>query len=227
MLAGVAAALLAGCKRQGAAAAPGSNAPTIARAPRLAGPTSQAMEKEKRETLLANLYVFEPLDIYVSTVQTTPDGESWSRFSNGLMIHELRPSREGLPPGLGQRVTLTYIGTFPGSGKIFDQRDAANPFSFIMGSKDIVEGLSLGLSNMHVGAKRRIFVPPDLAYGEKGNPSGNIPGDQALIFEVELLSISGTAIEITAEDLPKFEPAGPPAPTDLTTPAGTAPASRP
>jgi FKBP-type peptidyl-prolyl cis-trans isomerase len=226
MLAGVAAAaLVAACKREGSATGPGSSAPAIARAPRMAGPTPDDMAKEKRAALLAKLNVFAPLE--GGTVQITPDGESWTRYPNLLMIHDLRPSSEGLPPKLGQTVTLTYIGTIPGSGKVFDKHDAANPFSFTMGSKDFIQGFSLGLSTMHVGGKRRIFVPPDLGYGAGGNPMADIPGNQALIFEVELLSISGEAVEITADDLPKVEAAGPPAPASTTAPAGTSPASRP
>jgi len=216
-LAGVAAAaLVAGCKRQGSAAGPGASPPAIARAPRLSGPTPEVMEKERREALLANLYILEPL--LEGTVQTTPDGESWARFPNGLMIHDLRPSSEGMAPRLGQTVAITYVGTFPGTGKEFDRRDAKDPLKFIMGSKDLIQGLSLGLSTMHVGGKRRIFVPAELAYGAGGNPGGGITPGQALIFEVELLSVSGAAVEILEEDLPKFEPAGPPAPGSATKP---------
>ena len=220
MLAGVAAGwMTAGCKRQAASAGPGGGAPSAARAPRLAGPTPEVMEKENREKLLADLDILEPLGEGI--VQTAADGENWTRYTNGLMIHDLHPSAEGMPPRLGQTVGVTYIGTFPNTGKVFDKCDASKPFTFRMGGKNLIKGFSLGLMTMHVGGKRRVFLPPDLAYGADGDPKGNIPPNQSLIFEIELLSISGKAIEITAGDVPKFEPAGPPASA-----AGTAPGTR-
>jgi hypothetical protein len=220
-------AILAGtaaCKRGGGSAtAPGQNAPTAARLPRLPGPTTEAMEKENHAKLLAGLYLLEPLGAGV--VHTAPDGEVWTRFRNGLMIHDLRPSAEGLPPRLGQTVTVAYVGTIPDSGKVFDSRDAGNPLTFMMASKNLIQGFSLGLSTLRVGGKRRIFVPPDLGYGVAGNPQAGIGGDQALIFEVELLKVSGEPVVLTAEDeIPKAEPLGPPAPKPATIPA-TAPAA--
>ena len=213
------AALAGGCKRQAASAGPGAGAPSVARPPRLGGPTPEVMAKENREQLLADLYILEPLG--EGRAETTSAGEDWSRFANGLMIHELRPSSEGYPPRLGQTVAVAYVGRFPDTGKVFDQRNAANPLKFTLGSKNLIKGFSLGLSTMHVGGKRRIFLPPDLAYGPGGNPGASIPPNQPLIFELELLAISGEAVEITAEDVPKFEPAGP------ASASGTAPATGP
>ena len=210
MLAGVAAAgMVGGCKRQAASAGPGTGAPSVARPPRLAGPTPEVLAKENRAALLEHLYILEPLG--AGKVETTAEGESWTRFANGLMIHDLRPSAEGMPPRIGQTVTVEYIGTLPGSGKVFDHHEAGDPLKFTLGSKDYLKGFSLGLSTMHVGGKRRVYVPADLAYGAAGNPFRNIVPDQPLIFEMELLSVSGEAVEITAADVPKFEPAGPPA----------------
>jgi len=224
MLAAVAAAaLVGGCKRQ-TAAGPRTGAPSAARPPRLAGPTPEVMAKENREKLLANLYILEPLG--EGKVEMTSTGEAWSRFANGMMIHDLRPGAAGMSPRLGQTVSVAYVETFPGSEKVFERRDAANPLTFTMGGKEMVKGFSLGLSTMHVGGKRRVYVPVDLAHGAMGDPMRNIPRDQALIFEMELLSISGEAVEITAADVPHFAPAGPPASAAGTAP-GAAPATGP
>jgi hypothetical protein len=202
----------AACKRGGGSAtAPGSHAPSVNRLPRAAGPTTAAMEKENREKILAGLYLLEPLTNGVTEI--APDGETWTRFTNGLMIHDLRRGPEGFTPRLGQAVTITYVGTLSGSGKVFDRRDAGNPFTFIMGSKDLIRGFSLGISTMRVGGKRRIFVPADLGYGPAGNPRGGIGGDQALIFEVELLNVTGDAVDYQVQDIvPTPEVLGPPAP---------------
>ena len=207
-----------GCKREPVKAWAGSSAPSVDRPVRAPGPTGQQVETEDRAKVLANMYDLPELG--AGKAFTAPDGEDWARYDNGMMIHELRPSDDGLPPRLGQTVSVSYVGTFPETNKIFDQRDAAHPLTFRMGSKDLIEGFSLALQGMHPGGKRHVYLPADLAYGSRGSPQGNIPPGQALVFEIELLSVKGEAIEITKDDLPKFEPLGPPAP-------GTGPASAP
>ncbi len=200
---------LPACKRQGKAG-PGTNAPSVARPVRMPGPSTQELARETREQLQATFFLLDPLP-FEGIAYQTPDGESWSRYPSGLMIHELRPSFDGVPPRLGQTVSVAYSGMYPDTGKVFDRRPAGDPLIFRMGSKDLVKGFSLGMQGMHPGGKRRVYLPAALAYGDRGKPAGQIPPGQDLIFEIELLSVTGDAIDI-AEELPKFEPLGPPAP---------------
>jgi FKBP-type peptidyl-prolyl cis-trans isomerase len=213
---GVALAAPAGCKRQTVMPA------SVTRPARMASPTSDDVEKEKRAQLMAELNPIDKLED--PKTQVTPDGEVWTRYSNGLMIHTLKPSSDGLPPQLGQMVKVTYVGTFPGNKSVFDHKDADDPLTFRLGSKSMVKGFNQGISTMHAGEKRRIFVPPDLGYGTAGTMQ--VPGNTAMIFEVELLDISGQGVEYKLDDLPLAQPLGPPAPAHAAA-STTAPASAP
>ena len=167
----------------------------ISRAPDAPGPTSQEVKSQNLENLYKDLVPLPPLGQGVGA--KTPDGELWVRYPNGMMIHDLVPS-EAMEALWGQTVKISYVGTFPGVTKPFDQRGKDDPFSFQVGSKDVVMGFNLGVAHMHVGGKRRFFVPPDLGYGAAGNPAGGILPNQALITfeELQLLAVEGQALDM-------------------------------
>ncbi len=154
-------------------------------------------------------------DLGSSTAQKMRDGEIWQKFPSGLLIFEVRRGN-GRRPQLGETVHVTYVGTFP-DGKVFDKATKDNPFTFRLGTKNIIKGWNLGLSTMQVGGKRRIWLPANLAYGERGS-GATIPANMPLIFEIELLDISGEAVELPAAatqagpSVPLVKPLGPAAP---------------
>jgi peptidylprolyl isomerase len=85
-------------------------------------------------------------------------------------------------------IQVHYTGTLT-SGKKFDSsRDSGRPMAFVIGIGKVIPGWDEGLIGMKVGGKRKLWIPPELAYGDKG--AGNaIPPNSKLIFEVELLKI--------------------------------------
>ena len=87
----------------------------------------------------------------------------------------------------GMTVSVNYRGTLE-DGKEFDSSYGRGPFSFPLGAGRVIRGWDEGVAGMRVGGKRKLVIPPDLGYGERG-AGGVIPPNATLVFEVELLRI--------------------------------------
>jgi FKBP-type peptidyl-prolyl cis-trans isomerase FkpA len=98
----------------------------------------------------------------------------------------------GTAAATAQTLTVNYTGWFyDGSkpdqkGLIFDTTLGKSPFSFTLGSGEVINGWEQGIPGMQVGGVRRLVIPPSLAYG--GTRSGAIPASTTLVFEIELLN---------------------------------------
>ena len=96
----------------------------------------------------------------------------------------------------GDVVVVHYTGMLE-NGTVFDTsreprpggKPFAEPFVFQLGSGQVIPGWDVGLAGMTVGESRRLVIPPDLAYGERG--AGDvIPPDATLVFDVELIGVA-------------------------------------
>lgn len=88
----------------------------------------------------------------------------------------------------GSAVSVHYVGTLQ-DGTVFDSSRARDqPFTFIIGQGKVIRGWEQGVPGMRVGGKRKLVVPPQLGYGEDGQPP-KIPGNATLFFEIELLHV--------------------------------------
>lgn len=94
----------------------------------------------------------------------------------------------GDSPRTGQTAVVHYTGWLEDGTKFDSSVDRGEPFTFAVGLGSVIAGWDEGVATMQVGGKRRLTIPPDLAYGARG-AGGVIPPNATIIFEVELLEI--------------------------------------
>ena len=107
-----------------------------------------------------------------------------------LTIEDLVPG-DGPEARTGDTVTVHYVGKVWSSGQEFDSSWGREPFQFTIGRGQVIAGWDQGIVGMHVGGRRKLVIPPDLAYGERGAPPAIGPGE-TLVFVVDLLSVNGS-----------------------------------
>lgn len=91
----------------------------------------------------------------------------------------------GKPVRRGKKVRIRYTGRLASNDQIFDT-SGRKCFTFTAGKGEVIVGLDAGVKGMLPGGKRKLFIPPELAYGAEGvHP--DIPGNAALVFEVEMV----------------------------------------
>lgn len=111
--------------------------------------------------------------------------------STGVQSEDIKVG-EGVEAQKGDTLTVHYVGRLP-DGKVFDSSvDRGQPFTFILGSGQVIRGWDEGMVGMHVGGQRKLTIAPDYGYGAQG--IGPIPPNSTLIFDVELLNVSKTTV---------------------------------
>jgi len=116
-----------------------------------------------------------------------PAAEKAEQTASGLKITDVVVGT-GAVAEPGKAVSVHYRGTLT-DGKEFDaSRPRGEPFTFELGAGQVIRGWDEGVKGMKVGGKRKLVIPPEMAYGEQG-AGGVIPPNATLEFEVELLDV--------------------------------------
>ncbi|MGO4381102.1 FKBP-type peptidyl-prolyl cis-trans isomerase [Pseudoduganella sp. RAF53_2] len=101
----------------------------------------------------------------------------------------------GIEAIAGDQLTVNYTGWLYSDtasdhkGTQFESsKDTGTPFTFTLGKGTVIGGWEQGIPGMKAGGKRTLIIPSDLAYGATGSGT-KIPANQALVFDIELISI--------------------------------------
>lgn len=107
---------------------------------------------------------------------------------SGLQYQDIKTGK-GRRPYLGKKVVVKYVG-WKENGSLFDSSylPGRKPLEFRLGNNEVIKGWEEGVLGMNAGGKRRLIIPPELAYGKQGMPP-NIEPDLTLIFDVELVKV--------------------------------------
>ena len=105
--------------------------------------------------------------------------------ASGLKYYDMVVGDGPQPSGPATRVTVHYTGWLTDGTKFDSSVDRGRPSTFALNG--VIAGWTEGVGSMRVGGKRKLVIPPDLAYGSSGRPS--IPPNSTLIFDIELLEI--------------------------------------
>ena len=116
---------------------------------------------------------------------TTTAGKTFD--IQGMKV-EIEKEGSGVAAKNDDNVTVNYVGTLADGKKFDSSYDRNAPFTFQLGKGRVIKGWDLGVVGMKVGEKRKLTIPPDLAYGAAGFLT--IPANATLTFEVELLKIN-------------------------------------
>jgi peptidylprolyl isomerase len=100
---------------------------------------------------------------------------------------------DGAEAKSGDQVSVQYVGNTFDENKEFDASwdgsKPGDPFQFQLGSGNVIQGWDQGVVGMKVGGRRKLIIPPDLAYGEQGSPP-DIGKNETLVFIVDLKKVA-------------------------------------
>ena len=105
-----------------------------------------------------------------------------------LVVEDLTVG-DGAEAAAGQTVSVHYVGVAHSTGEEFDASyNCGDPLQFRLGIGQVISGWDTGVQGMKVGGRRRLTIPPHLAYGDRG-AGGVIKPGETLIFVVDLLEV--------------------------------------
>lgn len=147
-------------------------------------------QKNHRATVVfAGLLILVALlgGVYLAISRSGIGGPATIETPSGLKYVDLKVG-DGATPRLGQRVQVHYAGWLANGKEFQSSYRIGRPAEFTLGP-GLIQGWNEAIQSMRVGGKRRVIIPPHLAYGAMGRPPA-IPPNETLTFEIELLGVT-------------------------------------
>ena len=127
--------------------------------------------------------------IYFASISNQNQQQNSNNFEIQGMKVEILQQGTGQAAKAGDKITVNYVGILQDGAKFDSSIDRGQPFTFILGQNSVIQGWELGVAGMKVEEKRKLIIPPELAYGSQGT-GGVISPNATLIFEIDLLGIN-------------------------------------
>ena len=127
---------------------------------------------EVKDRITAKMWDVDP-----AKMKTTESGLKYAIIKLG----------EGKFPSKGNAVMIQYTGYLEDSTKFDSSVERDEPLEFVVGTKQVIDGLDEGVRLLRVGGKARLILPPSIAYGNVALPK--IPANSTLIFDLEVLDV--------------------------------------
>lgn len=97
---------------------------------------------------------------------------------------------EGAQAGHGSKLAMHYVGVSHSTGEEFDASwNRGEPLRFTLGAGQVIPGWDQGVLGMRVGGRRKLVIPPHLAYGSRG-AGGVIKPNETLVFVIDLVEVA-------------------------------------
>ncbi|XP_077927161.1 peptidyl-prolyl cis-trans isomerase FKBP7 isoform X3 [Halichoerus grypus] len=124
----------------------------------------------------------------------TAQGQKEEESTEEVKIEVLhRPENCSKTSKKGDLLNAHYDGFLAKDGSKFycsRTQNEGHPKWFVLGVGQVIKGLDIAMMDMCPGEKRKVIIPPSLAYGKEGYAEGKIPPDATLIFEIELYAVT-------------------------------------
>lgn len=105
-----------------------------------------------------------------------------------LVVEDLKDG-DGAEAGAGDTIKAHYVGVAHSTGEEFDASwNRGAPLEFRLGVGQVIRGWDEGIAGMKVGGRRKLVIPSDMAYGDRGAGNAIKPGE-TLIFVVDLVDV--------------------------------------
>lgn len=148
------------------------------------------MEGKSFVVVLAAVLLLVASSLYIFGIIDFPQGtetNSMGKTAEEKLVIEDIEEGTGEAVEAGDEVVIHYSGTLTDGTKFDSSYDRGEPFQTQIGTGQVIEGWDKGVVGMKAGGKRKLIIPPSMAYGDSDIPG--IPPGSTLVFEVELLEV--------------------------------------